>query len=50
MVGELALTGAVRSVKGVLPIAWRARAEGCAGLLVPAENAPEAAVVGSIAG
>jgi magnesium chelatase family protein len=45
MVGELALTGAVRSVKGVLPIAWRARAEGCAGLLVPAENAPEAAVV-----
>jgi magnesium chelatase family protein len=28
MVGELALTGAVRPVKGVLPIAWRARAEG----------------------
>jgi magnesium chelatase family protein len=45
MVGELALTGAVRSVKGVLPIAWRARAEGCAGLLVPVENAAEAAVV-----
>jgi magnesium chelatase family protein len=32
-------------VKGVLPIAWRARAEGCAGLLVPVENAAEAAVV-----
>jgi len=45
MVGELALTGAVRPVKGVLPIAWRARAEGCAGLLVPVENAAEAAVV-----
>jgi magnesium chelatase family protein len=45
MVGELALTGAVRPVKGVLPIAWRARAEGCAGLLVPMENAAEAAVV-----
>jgi magnesium chelatase family protein len=45
MVGELALTGVVRPVKGVLPIAWRARAEGCAGLLVPVENAPEAAVV-----
>jgi magnesium chelatase family protein len=45
MVGELALTGAVRPVKGVLPIAWRARAEGKAGLLVPAENAAEAAVV-----
>jgi hypothetical protein len=45
MVGELALTGAVRPVKGVLPIAWRARAEGKAGVLVPAENAAEAAVV-----
>jgi magnesium chelatase family protein len=28
-----------------LPVAWRARAEGRAGLLVPAENAAEAAVV-----
>src|SRR5690242_17789354 len=45
MVGELALTGAVRPVKGVLAIAWQARAEGKAGLLVPAENAAEAAVV-----
>jgi magnesium chelatase family protein len=45
MVGELALTGAVRPVKGVLPIAWRARAEGRTGLLVPPENAAEAAVV-----
>ena len=45
IVGELALTGAVRPVKGVLPIALRARAEGKIGVLVPAENAPEAAVV-----
>lgn len=45
MIGELALTGAVRPVKGILPIAWRARAEGVAGLLVPVENAAEAAVV-----
>jgi magnesium chelatase family protein len=45
MVGELALTGAVRPVKGVLPIALRARAEGYRGLLVPADNAAEAAVV-----
>src|SRR5205814_6730961 len=45
MVGELALTGAVRSVKGVLPIALRAREDGRAGLLVPADNAAEAAVV-----
>src|SRR5471032_3406717 len=43
VVGELALTGAVRPVKGVLSIAWRARAEGRSGLLVPAENAAEAA-------
>ena len=45
MVGELALTGAVRSVKGVLPVALRASASGKVGVLVPAENAAEAAVV-----
>ena len=45
IVGELALTGGVRPVKGVLPIALRARAEGKTGLLVPMENAAEAAVV-----
>ncbi|HUC84724.1 MAG TPA: YifB family Mg chelatase-like AAA ATPase [Candidatus Acidoferrales bacterium] len=44
-VGELALTGAIRSCKGILPIALRARAEGRVGVLVPAENAAEAAVV-----
>ncbi|TAL00599.1 MAG: ATP-binding protein, partial [Verrucomicrobia bacterium] len=44
-VGELALTGAVRPCKGVLPIALRAKAEGKIGVLVPAENAAEAAVV-----
>ena len=48
MVGELALTGAVRSVKGVLPVAIRAKAEGRSGILVPAENAPEAAVVSGL--
>jgi magnesium chelatase family protein len=45
LVGELALTGAVRSVKGALSIALRAQAEGRKGVLVPAANAPEAAVV-----
>ena len=45
VVGELALTGAVRPCKGVLPVALRARAEGKVGVLVPAENAAEAAVV-----
>ncbi|HKS36515.1 MAG TPA: YifB family Mg chelatase-like AAA ATPase [Verrucomicrobiae bacterium] len=45
MVGELALTGAVRTVKGVLPVAIRAKADGKVGVLVPKDNAPEAAVV-----
>lgn len=48
LVGELALTGAVRPVKGVLPIAIRARAEGRTGILVPADNAAEAAVVAGL--
>ena len=38
----------VRSVKGVLPIALRARAEGKKGVLVPVENAAEAAVVAGL--
>ena len=45
VVGELALTGAVRSCKGILPVALRAQAEGKVGVIVPAENALEAAVV-----
>tara|TARA_B100000959_G_scaffold263950_1_gene303874 strand:+ start:322 stop:1758 length:1437 start_codon:yes stop_codon:yes gene_type:complete len=45
MVGELALTGAVRRVKGVLPIALKARAIGMDGIMVPSDNAAEAAVV-----
>src|SRR5688572_12859831 len=45
IVGELALTGGVRPVKGILTIAVQAKAEGRIGVLVPAENAPEAAVV-----
>ena len=49
IVGELALTGAVRPVKGVLPVALRARAEGKTGVLVPADNAAEAAVVDGLA-
>ena len=44
-VGELALTGAVRPCKGVLPVALRAKQDGRIGVLVPAENAAEAAVV-----
>ncbi len=47
-VGELALTGAVRPVKGVLPIALEARRRGRQGLIVPAANASEAAMVEGI--
>jgi magnesium chelatase family protein len=43
--GELALTGTVRQGKGILPIALRAKADGKTGMLIPAENAAEAAVV-----
>jgi magnesium chelatase family protein len=48
IVGELALTGAVRPCKGVLPIALRAKADGKIGVLVPVDNAPEAAVVAGL--
>lgn len=44
-IGELALSGEVRRVRGVLPIAMRLKQEGVRGLLVPADNAEEAAVV-----
>ncbi|RUL89306.1 YifB family Mg chelatase-like AAA ATPase [Tautonia sociabilis] len=45
VVGELALTGETRPIKGALAMALRARAEGKQGLLVPSANAAEAAVV-----
>jgi len=48
IVGELALNGVVRPVKGVLPVAVAARDDGKKGLLVPADNAPEASVVDGI--
>jgi magnesium chelatase family protein len=44
-VGELALDGTVRPVKGALSIAMAARALGVKKLIVPAPNAREAAVV-----
>ncbi len=48
MVGELALSGEVRRVRGVLPITLAMRRQGLANLLVPADNAEEAAVVEGI--
>lgn len=47
-VGELALNGAVRPVKGVLPVALEARRRGKQGLIVPEANAHEAAMVDGI--
>ncbi len=46
--GELALTGAVRPIRGVLPIAIEARKRGRKKLVVPYENAREAAMVAGI--
>lgn len=46
--GELALDGRIRPIKGALSMALLARDEGLAGLLVPRENAEEAAVVDGI--
>lgn len=45
MIGELSLDGTIRPVKGALPIAIKARQLGYKGLIVPRENAREAAVV-----
>jgi magnesium chelatase family protein len=45
MAGELSLTGELRPVTGVLPMAVQARAAGAKGLILPMENAGEAAVV-----
>ena len=49
VVGELALTGETRPVKGALAMALAAVAEGRDGLLVPSANAAEAAVVEGVA-
>src|SRR5690554_1967892 len=45
LMGELSLDGTLMPVKGVLPIAVNARFEGFQGLILPKQNAREAAVV-----
>lgn len=45
VVGELALNGKVRRVRGVLPLALGAKHRRKKGIIVPAENAEEAGVV-----
>src|SRR5437899_11192142 len=48
LVGELSLDGAIRPVRGALSMAVCARKQGIANLVVPAENAAEAAVVDGV--
>lgn len=45
IMGELSLDGSIQPVKGILPIAMRAREEGFRGVIVPKKNEREAAVV-----
>jgi magnesium chelatase family protein len=45
IMGELALDGSLRPIKGVLPIAIQARREGFKGFILPKDNAREAAIV-----
>ena len=46
--GELSLTGALRSVAGVLPMALAAERAGIRQLFVPADNAAEATLAGGL--
>ncbi len=48
IMGELSLDGSVRSIKGALPIAIQARKENFKGLIVPKQNAREAAMVNNL--
>lgn len=46
--GELSLDGKLRPIKGALPIAIQARKEGYKGIILPKENAKEAAIVNDL--
>ncbi|MEK7834434.1 MAG: YifB family Mg chelatase-like AAA ATPase [Acidobacteriota bacterium] len=48
LIGELALDGRIRPVRGALPIAVAAKRKGLKRLLLPVENASEAAVVAGL--
>ncbi|MEX0315803.1 MAG: YifB family Mg chelatase-like AAA ATPase [Allomuricauda sp.] len=48
IMGELSLDGNLRPIKGALPIAIKARAEGFKGFILPKENAKEAAIVNGL--
>ena len=48
IMGELSLDGGLQHIKGALPIAVKAREEGFKGIILPKENAREAAIVSDI--
>jgi len=48
IMGELSLDGGVQAIKGVLPIAIQAKKEGFKGIILPKQNAREAAVVSGL--
>ena len=48
LMGELSLDGDLRPIKGALPIAIQARKEKYKGILLPAQNAKEAAIVNDL--
>ena len=48
IMGEMSLDGDLRPIKGVLPIAIQARKEGFKGIILPKENAEEAAIVNNL--
>jgi len=48
IMGELSLDGEIRPITGALPIAIQARKEGFKGLIVPKQNAREAAMVNNL--
>ena len=48
IMGEMSLDGELRPIKGVLPIAIQARKEGFRGIILPKENAEEAAIVNNL--
>ena len=48
IMGELGLDGSLQPMKGALPIAIKARDEGFKGIILPKQNANEAAIVGGI--
>ncbi|PYR29001.1 MAG: ATP-dependent protease [Acidobacteria bacterium] len=49
LLGELSLDGSIHPTRGVLPIASAAKRDGVAGILLPASNAGEAAIVSGLA-